>query len=101
VGRIRETSQAIIFSREVRRLQLHPEFKLRRLWTTKSAHRYSSAVGLTGSCMKVKLRGWEKESSDERRGHQDFGIHEIGNHEDELSRIFIVKIPESIRVVHL
>jgi hypothetical protein len=83
VRRISETLPVIRSSREASRLQLHPEFKIRRLWTTRSAHRYPSAVGLTGSCMKVKLRGREEEIFDERHGHQDFGIREIGNHEDE------------------
>jgi hypothetical protein len=83
VGRISETPPAVRSAREERRLQLHPEFKIRRLWTIGSAHRYLSAVGLTGSCMKVKLCGWEEESSDERCGPWDFDIHEIENHEDE------------------
>jgi hypothetical protein len=83
VGRISEIPPAVRSAREARRLQLHPEFKLRRLWTAGSAHRYPSAVGLTGSCTKVKLHGREEESSDERRGPRDFGIREIGNHEDE------------------
>ena len=83
VGRISEIPPAIRSAREARRLQLHPEFKLRRLWTAGSAHRYLSVIGLTGSCTKVKLHGREEESSDERRGPRDFSIHEIGNHEDE------------------
>ena len=33
--------------------------------------------------MKIKLRGWEEEISDEGRGPQDFDIREIGNQEDE------------------
>jgi len=55
VGRISETRPTIRSAREARGLQLHPEFKLRRLWTAGSAHRYPSVVGLTGSCTKVKL----------------------------------------------
>jgi hypothetical protein len=45
--------------------------------------KYPSAVGLTRSCTKFKLREREEESSDERRGHRNFGIREIGSHEDE------------------
>jgi hypothetical protein len=87
MGRISETPPAVRYAREARSLQLYPEFKLRRLRTTRSAHRYSSAIGLTGSCTKVKLRGREEESFDERHGHRDFGIREIGKHENEASGI--------------
>jgi hypothetical protein len=83
VGRISEIPPAVRSAREARRLRLRPEFKLRRLWAVGSSHRYPSAVGLTRSCMKFKLREREEESSDERRGHRNFGIREIGSHEDE------------------
>jgi hypothetical protein len=83
VGRICEISPAIRSARQVRGLRLHPEFKLRRLWTVGSSQRYPSAVGLTGSYTKVKRREREEEISNERRDHRNFGIHEIGNHEDE------------------
>jgi hypothetical protein len=33
--------------------------------------------------MKFKHREREEESSDERCGHRNFGIHEIGSREDE------------------
>jgi hypothetical protein len=83
VGRISEIPPAVRSARQARRLQLHPEFKLRRSWTVGSSHRYPSAIGLTRSCTEFKLREWEKESSDERHGHRDFGIREIGSHKDE------------------
>jgi hypothetical protein len=38
----------------------------------------------------------EVESPDERSGHRDIDIYEIGRHDDMRSGIFIVKIPESI-----
>jgi hypothetical protein len=71
VGRISETPPAVRSAREERRLQLHPKFKLRRLWTAGSAHRYP-VVGLTGSCMKVKLHGWEEESSEQEAWSSGF-----------------------------
>jgi hypothetical protein len=55
VGRISETPPAVRSAREARRLQLHPEFKLRRLWTVGSAHRYPSAVGLTGVARRLSF----------------------------------------------
>jgi hypothetical protein len=79
VGRISEIPPAVRSAREARRLQLRPEFKLRRLWIVGSSHRYPSAVGLTRSCMRFKLRERKEESSDSRRGHRDFGIREIGS----------------------
>jgi hypothetical protein len=42
-----------------------------------------SAVGSTRSCTEFNLREQEEESPDERRGHQDFGIREVGSHLDE------------------
>jgi hypothetical protein len=56
VGRISKIPPAVRSAREARRLQLCPEFKLRRLWTVGSSHRHPSAVGLTRSCTKFKLR---------------------------------------------
>jgi hypothetical protein len=82
-GRISEISPVLRSAREVRRLRLRPEFKLRRLWTIGSSQKYPSAIGLTRSCTEFKLREWEEESSDKRRGHRNFGIREIGNHEDK------------------
>jgi hypothetical protein len=83
VGRISEIPPAVRSARQARRLRLHLKFKLRISWTVGSSHRYPSAVGLTRSCTEFKLCEWDKESFNERRGHRDFGIHEIGSHEDE------------------
>jgi hypothetical protein len=82
-GRISEIPPAVRSTREARRLRLRLEFKLRRLWTVGSSQKYPSAIGLTRSCAEFKLHEREKESSDERRGHRNFGIREIGNHEDK------------------
>jgi hypothetical protein len=83
VGRISEIPPAVRSAREARRLWLHPEFKLKRLWTVGSSQKYQSTIGLTRSCTNFKLREWEEESYDERHGHRNFSICEIGNHEDE------------------
>ena len=83
VGRISEIPPAVRSAKQVRGLRLHMEFKLKILWTAGSSHRYLSAVGLTRSCTKFKLREREEESSDPSRGHRGFGIREIGSHEDE------------------
>jgi hypothetical protein len=82
-GRISEIPPAVRSAREVRRLRLRPEFKLRRLWTVGSSHKYPLAIGLTRSCTEFKLREREEEGSDKRRGHRNFGIREIRNHEDK------------------
>jgi hypothetical protein len=58
--------------------------------------KHLSVVGLTKSFTEFKLRDREEESFDKRNGHQNFGICEIENHGDEQSRIFKVKILESI-----
>jgi hypothetical protein len=72
VKRISEIPSAVRSDKGARRLWLRLEFKLRRLWTIRSSYRYPSAVGLTRSCTKFKLREWEEESSDERHGHRGF-----------------------------
>jgi hypothetical protein len=51
--------------------------------------------------MRFKLHEREEESPDERHGHQDFGVREIRNHDDRRSGISMVKILESIWVIHL
>jgi len=45
--------------------------------------KHPSTIGLTRSCTEFKLPEQEEECSDERRGHQNFRIREIGSHEDE------------------
>jgi hypothetical protein len=77
VGRISKIPPAVRSAREARRLKLHPEFKLRRLWTIGSSHRYPSAVGLTRSCTK-ELN--ERRKVLMRRLILAF---EIGSHKDE------------------
>ena len=57
---------------------MRPKFKLRRLWTIGSSHRYPSAVRLTRSYTEFKLHEREEESFDEKRGHQNFDIHKSG-----------------------
>jgi hypothetical protein len=38
----------------------------------------------------------EGENPDERRGHRDIGVREIGSHENRRSGIFMVKVPRRI-----
>jgi hypothetical protein len=83
VGRISEIPLALRSSRGASGFTAVSRVQAPEIVECQISFKHPLAIGSTRSCMEFKLCEQEEENSDERCGHWNFGIREIGSHEDE------------------
>jgi hypothetical protein len=99
VERICEIPPAVRSAREVRRIRLRLEFKLKGLWTVGSAHSYPSTVRFDRSCIGFNLR----EQSGNPEKHRNIEASEFGKSGIPWTRDRQIHRgnPDELRAVHL